>query len=159
MVKRPSKGLLAGQWEFPSVPIPSEKGKDKDLTASLRSNAVEDFLQDLRVNAPDFVSKQDLSTRKSISKAVEHIFSHVRHTSHIEYITYNIDEATPNYFDSWHGEVCKQEVRLMTEADMADVGITAEVKKIIAVVKSSAEAYQEAKQGTTNNTKRKRPIK
>lgn len=79
LVRRPDGGLLSGQWELPSAPVASHKS---ELTADpgdqARSAAIDAALSVLGIGT------SELSARRRIDRPVEHIFSHVRHTMHIE---------------------------------------------------------------------------
>ena len=157
MVKRPHEGLLAGQWEFPAVCVASEAGRVIQVSESLRNGAINTFMRHICFNAPNFVSEQDLLNTKSIEKAVEHIFSHVRHTSYIQHRTFQIENHFTSPTNTWLCENGKQEVRLMTETEMKDVGITAEIKKIISRVKESNKEEAKNKKEVECIPRRKKP--
>jgi A/G-specific adenine glycosylase len=153
MVKRPSEGLLAGQWEFPSVCLwnsaehsTGKKGKgktDKPLTAievplvdpKLRSSALNSFLSDafkssghltsVKVNTSVIMNK-----RKQLNESIVHIFSHVRHTQWIEHGV--IKESVLS--ERWKLNDGR-EIGWMTQGDMLNVGITSAIRKILAVTK------------------------
>jgi len=150
MVKRPSEGLLAGQWEFPSVCMwnsaEHKKGKgktDKPLTdievplvdPKLRSSALNSFLSDafkssghltsVKVNTSVIMNK-----RKQLNESIVHIFSHVRHTQWIEHGV--IKESVLS--ERWKLNDGR-EIGWMTQGDMLNVGITSAIRKILAVTK------------------------
>jgi A/G-specific adenine glycosylase len=148
MVKRPSEGLLASQWEFPSVCMwnsaehsTGKKGKgktDKPPTAievplvdpKLRTSALNSFLSDAFKSSGQVNTSVIMNKRKQLNESIVHIFSHVRHTQWIE-----------------HGEVKEsvlserwklndgREIGWMTEGDMLNAGITSAIRKILAVTK------------------------
>lgn len=75
LVKRPEEGLLAGLWEFPSVPLDGEA----DLVT--RRRAIDDFLKKsfgLKLN-----SKSNIVAREEVGEYV-HIFTHIRLKMYIE---------------------------------------------------------------------------
>ncbi len=144
MVKRPSEGLLAGQWEFPNVEVWNSakvknkegdkgKGKSKAKTApgvpmidpSKRKKALDAFMCDILDE--DIAMKR----RKQIKDSIVHIFSHVSHTMHIEYNHLEEDVALS---ERW--KLGDREVGWMSEDDMKNVGITSGVHKILAAVKT-----------------------
>ena len=135
MVKRPNDGLLASQWEFPSVVVSSLVGKATEVVEEKRAELLDSFLKDICTDAPNFVIEGIRSSREQLVEPVEHIFSHVRHTSWIEYknasLSAKIDESSPLKWTAFELLRKPQEVSLMSAEDMKSVGITAEVKKIL----------------------------
>eukprot|EP00986_Skeletonema_menzelii_P011439 scaffold5882_cov152-Skeletonema_menzelii.AAC.4 len=140
MVKRPSEGLLAGQWEFPNVEVwNSAKADDKKVKTEksktievplidplLRSKALTSFIGDI---LDESIAKQK---RKQIKDApITHIFSHVCHTMWLEYNHLDEDIAVSRRWKLEDG----REAGWMSEDDMKDVGITSGVHKILAKVK------------------------
>mmetsp|Transcript_34069 Transcript_34069/g.49394 ORF Transcript_34069/g.49394 Transcript_34069/m.49394 type:complete len:369 (-) Transcript_34069:134-1240(-) len=152
MVRRPSSGLLAGQWEFPSHCVSSVQGKVKAVKKSVRSNAINELLKDVILGSEleNVTSLESLKARTHVEEPVNHVFSHVRHTSWIEFqkVDYILDDS--QFCQRWKSSTGK-EVSLMSEKDMMDVGITAEVKKILCSVSVGA-----GKKGSSKMTKRKR---
>lgn len=142
LVKRPNTGLLAGQWEFPSVCVwtsadKAQRGKPrKDMSAQVplidaseRSEALSVFLEKLTSNWGEVNEHQ----RQQLDSPVEHIFSHVRHTMWIEVASIQPDR-TEKFQLEWKSP-CGREVRWLSESDMKSVGVTSGVKRIIATVK------------------------
>ena len=143
MVKRPSKGLLAGQWEFPNVEVwnsakadgkkdTKDKANSKSaievpiIDPSKRSKALNSFISDI---LDESIAMQK---RKQIKDApITHIFSHVCHTMWIEYNHFDDDIASNKRWKLENG----REAGWMSEDDMKDVGITSGVHKILAKVK------------------------
>lgn len=148
MVKRPSEGLLAGQWEFPSVCVwnsakdgePKKKGKKPSgkapvveiplIDPSVRSDALDSFLTNL-------LPSVNFNKREQLKKApVVHIFSHVCHTMWIEYGVFEADDVQALHSKRYKLEN-GQEIGWMTEDEMASVGITSGVRKVLAKVQQS----------------------
>ena len=154
MVKRPSEGLLAGQWEFPSVCVwnsawdKESKGKEKEnfttetkvkktkasssdidvpiIDGEVRSMALDSFLSGL------LQTKHTFGGRKRVGNdPVEHIFSHVRHTMWIEHGNCK-DNKPLGTSMRWKSD--DKEVGWLSESDMKTVGITSGVRKVLAVV-------------------------
>ena len=144
MVKRPSSGLLAGQWEFPNVEVwNSAKANSKEdkkiqtksksaikvpiIDPSKRSKALDSFLSGI---LEESIAKQK---RKHIKDApIAHIFSHVCHTMWIEYNHLEEDVASSKL--RWKIE-SGREAGWMSEDDMKEKGITSGVHKVLAAVK------------------------
>lgn len=153
LVKRPKEGLLAGQWEFPSVCIwssadekQSGSKKRKNIAEELsvpiieehaRSEALTKYLHDL-VTIEKSLHQHTGSTdtshmwiptakRHVLPGSEEYLFSHVRQTMWIEYATFSGESVMPTSWTSNHG----QEVRWMSNQDMDKVGITSLVKKVL----------------------------
>jgi len=152
MVKRPSTGLLAGQWEFPSVCVwnsakDGEKtnGKGKKTTVevplidpTVRSDALDSCLSDL-ISSSDLPSV-DLNQRSHlIDVPIVHIFSHVVWHMWVEHGELDTDEE-----ELIQSKRCKlnngQEAGWMTECDMSSVGITSGVRKVLAAVQQSQQS-------------------
>lgn len=144
MVKRPSDGLLAGQWEFPSVEVwnsakdgTSKKGEEKKKAKSdavevpvidpaVRSKALDSFLSDILPGAK-------VGKRSQVTDApVVHVFSHVCHTMWIEHGQFSDKKTTAK---RW--KVNGQEVGWFTDGDMASVGITSGVRKVLGKTQQS----------------------
>jgi len=149
MMKRPSEGLLAGQWEFPSTCVwnssekakKEKKGKDKKKAGSkpaavqvpiidpdVRSDALDSLLSDI-FQASDKHSTDDINKRVQLkNEPIVHIFSHVSHTMWVEHK--HVDEEVHN--EIWR--LNDREVGWLTESMMATVGITSGVRKVLSAV-------------------------
>lgn len=150
MRKRPSEGLLAGQWEFPSTCVwnssdeakKEKKSKDKKKAGSkpavvqvpiihpdVRSDALDSLLSDI-FQASDKHSTDDINKRAQLKdEPIVHIFSHVSHTMWVEHGKHVGDEV---HNERW--KLNDREVGWMTESMMATVGITSGVRKVLASV-------------------------
>ncbi|CAB9522565.1 Adenine DNA glycosylase [Seminavis robusta] len=149
LVKRPKKGLLAGQWEFPSASVWNSSSSDDhkkkktkqqpakakkevpSIATNVRRKALKTLLADL-VDDTAFhgLEQQKLATLKGAP--LEHVFSHVRHTMYIEYTTLNNKQEKVDS-TSWTTSSGK-ECRWMRNEDMAEAGVTSGVKKILKAV-------------------------
>lgn len=131
MVKRPEEGLLAGQWQFPNVVVAAEKNGDtEDPGAAAREVALNGLLHELGIE------HSSLENRKAVPGELEHIFSHVRHTMHIECAVLPANASCWRPNEPWtHGN---QVLCWMDSSRMAEVGVTAGVKKVITGVSEKA---------------------
>ena len=142
LVRRPDSGLLAGQWEFPHVVVASDQAElpDAPVDAAI-SAAVDGVLEraDLAISAP----------RTPLAATIEHIFSHVRHTMHVEFAEVG-QEGEAQLPASARSEAAggagppAREWRAagrvyswMGDAQMKQVGVTTGVRKVIAAVSAA----------------------
>ena len=142
LVKRPEEGLLAGQWEFPHAVVGMHKDTlPDDPGAPFRSNTANELVDSIGVTVTANAGLVQLP------EPIEHIFSHIRHTMHIEHSLLNVkvenDEDTV-----WLRE--GREYSWMDATRMRQVGVTAGVKKVIASVTGSSEKSK------SKGTKRKK---
>jgi A/G-specific adenine glycosylase len=142
LVKRPTKGLLAGQWEFPSVCVQTRDKNSKTPRKQSRQKALTDFLEDLSVDGVDLDT--DFPRVQVDNSPIEHIFSHIVHYYWVESSSTGIDIDTLEWTAS-NG----RQARWMREIDMAEVGITSGVKKVLKAVKEQSKP-------TTSSKRRKR---
>ena len=138
MVKRPKNGLLATQWEFPSVSVwnskdarpKNEKKKGKKTTEALqvpainvskRTRALGDFLT-------SSLLVEDIAEikRKKCARPIEHIFSHIKWHMHVECA--DVGERNDN--KRWKSSDGR-EVAWLSEDDMQSVGVTSSVRKAL----------------------------
>ncbi|KAL3761673.1 hypothetical protein ACHAW5_002653 [Stephanodiscus triporus] len=147
MAKRPSEGLLAGQWEFPSVCLwnsaEQAKGKGNEkagkpptvavplIDPDLRSDALNSFLTDIFESSDDY-SSVTFEKRVQIKDAVVHVFSHVSHTMWVEHgeVEAAVDDLS---LLSKRWKLNGREIGWMTEGDMESFGITSGVRKVLAL--------------------------
>ena len=161
LVRRPEGGLLAGQWEFPYVVVAEDRAAlPDDPGTDVRSKAID---KALTAAAKGSVGGQPLrGEREALAEPLEHIFSHVRHTMHVEYAEAAAEEddeeeaATLNGFAGDEGAADGEEEGAgfsapgtaswrsggrtygwLTEAQMKEVGVTAGVLKVLAAVKAA----------------------
>eukprot|EP00743_Colponemidia_sp_Colp-15_P005771 GILK01006203.1.p1 GENE.GILK01006203.1~~GILK01006203.1.p1 ORF type:complete len:636 (-),score=153.59 GILK01006203.1:24-1892(-) len=116
LVRRPSEGLLAGQWECPSVKMEDED----DVDYASRQLAMDNYLRDL------LGTQVSCQTRAEIGN-IEHVFSHLRHNLMVERIVAkglsSVEAETDRY-------------RWISADQLHTVGITTGVKKVLALAKS-----------------------
>jgi len=154
MVKRPSTGLLASQWEFPSVCVwnsADEKKKKKTtktegkqstgavevplIQPAVRSDALDSFLSDIfQSNKSQMQSSINWNKRVQVKDApIVHVFSHVCHTMWVEHSDFKVAgiNGGSDISKRWKLENGR-EVGWMTEEDMKSAGITSGVRKVLA---------------------------
>lgn len=85
LVKRPNEGLLAGLWEFPSVPL------DGEIDSSNRREVASRFLKStLKI---DVKKSFNIVLREDIGEFV-HIFSHIRLKLYVELLMLQLKGLT-----------------------------------------------------------------
>jgi len=147
LIRRPFKGLLAGQWEFPSICVKrSEEGQSdspkkrqrKSSSSSPKSvehgKTLTEFLEMILENGEPKWSPIDYERKLLQSTPLEHIFSHVKHNMWLETVTIDAP-ASALHVKEWITDEGR-EVRWMRDCDMKEVGITSGVKKILNTVKA-----------------------
>ncbi|CAN0486137.1 unnamed protein product [Ectocarpus sp. 12 AP-2014] len=159
LVKRPETGLLAGQWECPSVmlrdgsePRSSDAGNrargtvvpSSDMPEKERLRLVDSFLFcDLGL------SETLVRSRASVGTAT-HVFSHLRHTMQVE----RIEIASDPGMDDKVGTTSSREHRWVDVSDMGGVGITTGMKKVLALASKARAISSRSSSGTKKGTKR-----
>ncbi|KAL1826212.1 hypothetical protein ACET3Z_012990 [Daucus carota] len=115
LVKRPDKGLLAGLWEFPSVPLIGEV----DLVT--RKDAIDQYLKSFDLESG---STCEVVLRKDVGEYV-HIFSHIRLKMYIELLVLHLK-----------GRKCvnlekeNMEWKYVNSKDVGSLGLTSGVRKV-----------------------------
>jgi A/G-specific adenine glycosylase len=131
LMKRPSTGLLAGQWEFPSTIVQVRKSTStKAPSVATRRKELAILLEDITRRSAKHQWICDLDRTKVNPSPMEHVFSHVKHIMFIDTASSSVELE----HKEWVTENGK-EVRWMRESDMKKVGITSGVKKILKAVK------------------------
>jgi A/G-specific adenine glycosylase len=144
MIKRPDGGLLAGQWEFPSVCVwdsskveskKDKKAKTKSLDvqvphidASVRSAELGSFLSSILQSDND--SNELIKKRVQVTDPIVHVFSHVCHTMYVEKSKVR-SKSVPEQ-RRWQTKDGR-EIGWFTKSDMKDSGITSGVRKVLAL--------------------------
>ena len=157
LAKRPATGLLAGQWEFPHAVVASDAAAvPDDPGAPERSRALDAMLRDAAASSPAAASMSagdviftNVCLRQPLPEPLEHIFSHVRHTMHVEYAAVQNLGAHPLAEEAAAGKgkakgkgaasSAAREFRWMAEDQMKEVGVTAGVLKVIAAVRAAED--------------------
>ena len=132
--QRPSTGLLANQWEFPSV----EMNGINDL-----SNAVDRLIgvlrDDLLVDDVGLaVAKEassSLGAEALIQGPIVHLFSHQRHTMHVLVCHVELS-GNDGKGTNRQSDVSR---RWMDQREMNQVGITTGMKKVLAMAKKTRQ--------------------
>nr|XP_060629369.1 adenine DNA glycosylase isoform X2 [Anolis sagrei ordinatus] len=131
IVQRPSSGLLAGLWEFPSLLL--EPGQEKQLKSALAG-----YLQ-------TWVGSDVAVRRLQHVGEVLHIFSHIRQTYMIYFLNLNKEEK------NWDKEVELPASRWVTKTEFQSSAISTAMKKVL----KAYEAWS-SKTSSDNVVKRKR---
>lgn len=113
MIKRPTTGLLAGLWEFPTVSL-----ETTDASSSKKERINNYFKEIANLD----IAAQNVLKRSSIGTAT-HIFSHIRMTLHAELLIIKAKHEevvmTDNIAHKW-----------IPEKQLASLGMCSMVKKI-----------------------------
>ena len=147
MIRRPSDGLLAGQWEFPSVCVWNSSQKESNagkkikaasgetsavqvpiIEAAVRSTELNSYLDDITQSTGSIGSKQ----REQIEAPVSHVFTHVCHTMYVEKCTINEQNMNQKRWKTKDG----REVGWFNEQEMNDNGITSGVRKLLVLTET-----------------------
>lgn len=144
LVKRPPKGLLASQWEFPNVIVQTRKAKSKPPS----SKKILDALSKMCEEDLEQGWEAQLDPTPVQPSPLEHIFSHIKHIMWVRKYSINVDLAEIVLECTAMGD--NRELRWMREKDMEKVGATSGVKKILKAVKTNVKA------GAKKTTQRKR---
>ena len=116
LIRRPPRGLLANQLDFPSIDITGDL-EDPMVLNDVISAEILQKLQ--RKMLEDF----DLSVKlQSLERPLEHLFSHERHVMHL----FVGQTTAPN---SHSKDGTKREVMWMSMTEAEDMGITSGVQK------------------------------
>ena len=86
LVKRPEKGLLAGMWEFPTVEQDQLQACHKISSLSTykqRSESSREYL--VKTLGLDWIKSCTDIQRRDLG-SVQHLFSHIRKTYHVEWV-------------------------------------------------------------------------
>ena len=184
LVRRPQMGLLAGQWEFPSITVwtsdsspddsssgsqkkKKKKRKVKDgcevpvVPIKVRRQALDALLTELGVEANDSdrgSSKEWDESRQLLYESevpMEHVFSHVRHTMWRHDYSYSARQDEELVGKAWV-DASGRHVRWMFESDMQQVGVTSGVKKILRAVEKQQQQQPKTNPKTKAASKRPR---
>nr|QDO16289.1 adenine DNA glycosylase [Lingulodinium polyedra] len=126
LVRRPAEGLLAGQWEFPCVPLHEAAGPQEEasmLQAMLRG----EFSWALPAELPELAAAK--------VPPVEHAFSHERHTMRLFRGRVQQDVAAGQGACEGAGLApAGRPARWLTPAEADALGVTSGVHKVLAAL-------------------------
>lgn len=137
LVQRPSTGLLAGLWEFPSctmMPVATDEQPsqqeviDRCLPALLGCDSLQD------------TGSMKLLCREQLASVV-HTFSHIQQTMHVELLTFQETQFAALQGQSAHT------VQWVSAKELSELGLSSGVKKVWKVVIAHQAVMQEKKTG------------
>ncbi|CAJ1954592.1 unnamed protein product [Cylindrotheca closterium] len=129
LVKRPPKGLLAGQWEFPNVIVQTRTAKSRPPSSKKILDALSTMCQEELQTGWE----AQLDPTPVQPSPLEHIFSHIKHIMWVRKYSLDVDLGEIELDYTAMGD---REARWMREEDMEKVGVTSGVKKILKAVKT-----------------------
>lgn len=147
-VKRPEKGLLANQWEFPSIQTQSTSIDNSSSSWSkyfIESKNIlliglDHMLPESSLNYNEILHSQ---TRYQLSEPIIHIFSHERHTMHIlieEVELVSLPDSDPQRNSNI--DICWKSAK-----EIIETGITTGCKKILQQVENYfSQPFKDANQ-------------
>ncbi|XP_043103839.1 adenine DNA glycosylase isoform X2 [Puntigrus tetrazona] len=136
LTQRPSKGLLAGMWELPSMLLESDisKNKYKGLICDMIQKLLE---KSLDANSVQFVGE------------VVHIFSHIHQT----YIVFSVRVS------DWSEGEQEQKTCWLTKSALKEAAVSTGVKKIMMLYESPCKVDSKEKKRKSSPEKRSNKIK
>ena len=185
LTRRPSQGLLAGQWEFPAALLWSSsnntnqtkssnnKKKKKDdgenqtlppkIPVQTRNRSLDERLNDLQQQQQseeraERTESWSAWSRTCLKDPMDHVFSHVVHTMWVEYAHVEEpidDDNDDDDDDDKSSSSTATTTRWMTESEMKAVGVTAGVQKILNQVRRSQAPSRGKPTRTTTTTTQK----
>lgn len=127
-----------------------------DIRSLDEDELVVTFFQSLKLGFHDSLvepkSHQQVVHRISIAyhnDVIEHIFSHVKHYLYVAHHTISEEMAVPESWESSEG----RQLRWMTMDELAQVGITTGVKKVLQAVQRVGKTKTKRKSSGTATTK------
>eukprot|EP00927_Polykrikos_kofoidii_P040667 TRINITY_DN34717_c0_g1_i1.p1 TRINITY_DN34717_c0_g1~~TRINITY_DN34717_c0_g1_i1.p1 ORF type:complete len:527 (-),score=94.40 TRINITY_DN34717_c0_g1_i1:45-1625(-) len=135
LVRRPPKGLLAGQWEFPSVEVDDDGAAEKTPSEHEATHqvALSSLLREEFATALLGATSEPPALRVAEVPRVEHVFSHQRHTMHLYRGCIHGSGHDPSVAEN-KGEQLERAVSWMSEAEARDAGITSGVGRIFVAI-------------------------
>lgn len=119
LVKRPDKGLLAGLWEFPSVPLIGEV----DLVT--RKDAIDQLLKSFELEPG---STCNVILRKDVGEYI-HVFTHIRLKMYIELLVLHLKGRNSVKLDKENNGW-----KYVDSKDIASLGLTSGVRKVYTMI-------------------------
>eukprot|EP00210_Caulerpa_lentillifera_P004175 g3981.t1 len=134
MLKRPATGLLAGMWEFPTLPSPILDNSNQEH----RLEAITTFLSESCGIDLNNKAMYRIIDRKQVGEVV-HIFSHIHMTLRVELL---VIEVLQNEL-CFHGTV---QYKWVTDSEMNSIGLCSMVKKVYnKLIKQNTTTFDETK--------------
>ncbi|WVN88166.1 A/G-specific adenine glycosylase [Cryptococcus depauperatus CBS 7841] len=141
--KRPEKGLLAGLYEPPTIPVASGSTFSEKLSASIE--VIGDCI---------FLSRDDIEIIKASSRrvrSISHIFSHINMTYHIFHIIVN----TPTYSPFSIKDNAPRPIAWLNAEEVEGANVGTGVKKVWAEIYGSWGSFEVSLTGSAPRKKRK----
>ena len=157
LVQRPADGLLAGQWEFPSVvhsppstPSASSSSTPRAPTAAQRRQVLSDGLA---VVLPVSLAAVVVSSAREVVGELIHVFSHRRHLMQVQrcVVEEQADDTTAVEGESSDG----RRWRWMTESEITAIGLTTGQRKVWALSRGAKVRLTAGGKRDTERKKRK----
>ncbi|KAK7275307.1 hypothetical protein RIF29_16419 [Crotalaria pallida] len=123
LVKRPDEGLLAGLWEFPSVPL------DGETVKSARREAVNQFL--IKVFKIDTKKTCNIVSREDVGEFV-HIFTHIRLKLYVELLVLQLKGRVDDLLKGQRNETTIW--KCVDSDSLSSMGLTSSVRKVYSMV-------------------------
>ena len=147
-LKRPEKGLLANQWEFPNVvlkesikPDGEESLGDVEFSEEEKWKPFEDFIREelgltwgnSSRNSRGMPSMYPVPNGRNeyIKNAIVHIFSHQKHIMHVIVKEVHIDWGYQDAFPPTKAIKSNREAKIMSQSEIEKSGITTGMKKVL----------------------------
>jgi A/G-specific adenine glycosylase len=158
-LRRPATGLLALQWEFPSIQLAGVECDDEVSALPVctseqlwtafplyikESVGLECVVVNDGTGGGSNVDKLVCSVGDEVLEPIVHIFSHQIHNMHV--FICDVKDIIPSFAE--HGEGMKEgwrESRWMSAKEIVAAGITSGCKKVLAAVSSSTESKNSKK--------------
>ena len=170
-MKREGRGLLANQWEFPTVPLSADEEHPVGIEelwggfpAHLREKCNMETSFDAQISSSSFSSTPNVlrvrasSLRCAVNSPIVHVFSHQIHTMHV--ILCEVEDFEASSLDSAmdvseaEAKPCEvieeargslREFRWMSADDIVAAGLTSGCKKILSSLATSEDKPSKVK--------------
>lgn len=123
MWRRADSGLLAGQWEFPSIAIPARQETGNDEGNELNEDEAWDRCIQQVQSKTGFTNLSTISDIERLPESIIHVFSHERHTMTVQ--LYCLPSKCPSLSEG---------VVWRSEKEILEGGLTTGVKKVFHAV-------------------------
>jgi A/G-specific adenine glycosylase len=164
LVQRPSTGLLASFWEFPTIELITNGGKseeneddeeEEDAKGS-KSKAIVEY-KEWKDKMFDFMKKNlKLSITEQHERRyvgdTQHLFSHIKQTILVEHLKYKHDGKETSFID-------KPLMKWVKESEFETLAVAKGMKKCLALVKKNADGKKGGtKKSTSSPPKKKQKV-